>query len=123
MKYSELLKAAEDGKEWEWKASTRWWREKGAPIAMAAKIGEGYEIRLIPEKKKVPLGPEDFVGGCWWIRNTNDETGHAAMVMHAFPAGVGIGSHQTTSFAALQQKFLRTNDGKNWVPCEKEVEA
>lgn len=79
------------------------------------------QYRIKPEPKTVPLSdPADWItGGPWWIRAIGKK-GFGAMVI-AVTERYGVSTCDGDTKWSELHKFERTNDGKTWHPCTKEV--
>lgn len=71
-----------------------------------------------PEKKRAPLGPEDWMkDGPWWIR------GGPMDMVPMMVVEVGENLFRFGQQGSLSQKDVplmeRSNDGINWLPCSK----
>lgn len=76
--------------------------------------------RTLPEpKKRVPLGPIDWMkGGPWWIRSSENDN-NPMLVVDASGRCIRFG--QGACYEAIDTMLLeRSNDGINWTPCYRE---
>lgn len=112
----DILTKVKNGAKWEYRINAdpaKWiepvFTQFGTLMSM---LTGNMEIRIKKEPKRVPLGPEDFVGQCWWIRNpkTCGPSGNPVLVTSP-PAW--------NFYHLLDNGWERTKDGKNWEPCSK----
>lgn len=77
------------------------------------------------QKKTVDLDPSDWIeGGPWWVRRKGEHSARS-MVIAVDSYGIGINPKGTALVATILWADVtnheRTNDGKTWHPCHKEV--
>lgn len=128
MKTSKIVTAVENGAEWECKhpdAINNPWNHpsSGSIQFLYNRLSYGYEVRLKPQKKTVPLGPEDW-DGVWWISDWADYS-HRYMVISIDPRGVDITRNGANCImyydGVLMENYKRSKDCKTWTPCSKEI--
>lgn len=123
MKISAIIAAVENGAVWQRKPSGgTWYTPEGDQtiLNLCSHVGHNYEVRLKPQKKTVPLGPDDW-DGVWWVKQL-DYT-HIFMVVSLEKEGIYFGQNYSRSWRELLVKgFHRSQDHKTWTPCSKEVE-
>lgn len=129
MKLSEIIAAVENGAGWEYKPSNSGFFHTGIGLSdclrkAAEVLHGGGKIRLAPQKKTAPLGPEDW-DGVWWVSDYADGSSRY-MVTSVHPTSVSLiksGGVSERSFIRLMaSEYQRSQDGKTWTPCSKEVE-
>lgn len=125
---AEVEEGIKAGKKWQFKSKDQndWPRSYAPDDLVKPKWIEQLDYRLVPEPKKIPLGPEDVPPGSIIGGPTNHH--NWCSVIYCADFGIAF----VDSFPNICKKTFKalfdgsyqisTDSGKTWKPCYKEVE-
>lgn len=101
-----------------WSGSTEWVESADGSHSL-----DRYAVYIHPiPKKLVPLGPEDFMPGPWWVRHINPVRRQGTCLIVAVDSyGANSFNGLVIGYPHLNADYERSNDGINWQPCSKEA--
>lgn len=101
-------------------ANESWLRRAPYEITKFTEWGDwmDYEIRLIPEPVKVPLGPEDVPPGSALRISKHAETWE--LIIATDSLGVYNSDNKLIGWDELESDYEIKRPGEEWKPCHKE---
>lgn len=128
-----VLDAAWNGADCQFRTSeSSEWIDEDSWASAAASLFAGYEVRIKPAKKRIPLTAEDIPAVCWLRQGDKDH--YPILVLQVMPDAIfckvqvcqslGTNGDVHRSYQELMDGgWEYSPDRRNWTGCFKEVEA